>query len=66
MSDTGTAAPDRLLSVREAAEVLSCHPVTIRRLIAAGQLPAVRLGPRLLRVPAKAICALGQPAFEKP
>lgn len=40
----------RLLTVREAAERLSLSPRQVRRLIAWGQLRAVRLG-RAVRVP---------------
>jgi len=47
MSDT------QLLTVEEAASALRVVPVTVRRMIARGQLPAVRLGGRaggLMRV----------------
>lgn len=40
---------DQLLTVREVAERLRLHPITVRRLIKAGRLPAVRLG-RSVRV----------------
>jgi excisionase family DNA binding protein len=40
-----TAAYERdYLSVRQAAELLDVAPVTIRRKIVAGELPAVQLG----------------------
>jgi excisionase family DNA binding protein len=39
-----TAAPDRLLTIREAAEWLNVSPITVRRRIAAGELEAVRIG----------------------
>jgi excisionase family DNA binding protein len=38
------------LSVPETAKILRCHPVTVRRQIAAGALPAIRVG-RAWRVP---------------
>lgn len=37
----------KMLTVREVAVRLGCHPATVKRMIASGQLPAVRLaGPR--------------------
>lgn len=37
----------KMLTVREVAERLGCHPATVKRMIASGRLPAVRLaGPR--------------------
>lgn len=37
----------RHLAPKELAWLWGCHPKTVRRLIRAGRLPAVRLGPRL-------------------
>ena len=50
-----TTKPNRtprrhLISLGEAAEIIGCHPRTIRRRISEGQLTAYRVGPRLLRV----------------
>ena len=42
MSATAESTP--LLSVREVAERLSVSPVTVRRWIACGELPALRIG----------------------
>ena len=39
-----------LLSVDEAARVLSCSRSTVRRLLRGGDLPAVRVSPRVVRV----------------
>lgn len=36
-----TKAPERLLSVGEAAELANCHAETIRRAVKSGRLPAV-------------------------
>ena len=36
------------LTVREAAEAISCHPNTVYELIASGKLPALRLGRKIL------------------
>lgn len=40
---------ERLLTVREVADRLHVHPITVRRLIGSGRLPAVRIG-RSVRV----------------
>lgn len=45
----------RWLTVGEVAAELRISPWKVRQLIAAEQLPAVRLGPRLLRVPREAL-----------
>jgi len=42
------------LDVREAAFLLGCHPHTVRHAIARGDLPAARLGRRVL-VPRAAV-----------
>ena len=44
-TDTVAASP-RLLSIREAAELLSVHLATLRRWEASGLIEAVRVGPR--------------------
>lgn len=43
-------APSDLLTTAQAADYLHVHPETIRRRIRAGDLPAYRMGPRLLGV----------------
>lgn len=46
---------DRLyFSVGEAAKILGCHPVTVRRQIALGAIPAIRVG-RPWRIPMAAL-----------
>jgi excisionase family DNA binding protein len=40
----------RLMGIAEAAEYANVHPSTLRRRIADGQLPAYRVGPKLLKV----------------
>lgn len=49
-----------LLTVRETADLLKLSPVTVRRFIAAGRLPAVRVG-RAVRVSREAINGLLEP-----
>lgn len=41
---------DRLLLVPEAAEILRLHPTKVYRLIKAGELPAIALNPRRIRL----------------
>lgn len=40
----------RYITVPEAARYLSCHPKTVRRMIAAGDLPGYQIGERGLRL----------------
>jgi excisionase family DNA binding protein len=51
---------ERLLTVREVAERLRVHPITVRRLIASGRLAAVRIG-RAVRVREADVGALSRP-----
>jgi len=50
--------PAPAISVREAAERLSVDPKTIRRLVQRGELRAVRVGSKTLRIPSSDIDAL--------
>jgi excisionase family DNA binding protein len=45
----------RLVSLPEAAEILAVSPKTVRRYIAAGDLEAVRLGRRTIRIKAESL-----------
>lgn len=51
---------ERLLTVREVAERLHLHPITVRRLIASGRLAAIRIG-RAVRVREEDLTALSRP-----
>jgi excisionase family DNA binding protein len=58
MSPTATSkapAARRLVSLPEAAEILAVSVKTVRRYIAAGELDAVRLGRRTIRIKAESI-----------
>lgn len=46
---------EKLLDVNEAARVLAVHPVTAYRWARQGKLPAIRVGPRLLRFDPRAL-----------
>ena len=52
---------DRLLTVGQVAENWQVSERTIRRMIADGRLPVVRLG-RAVRIPAKVAAALNRPS----
>lgn len=52
-----------LLTVKQVAELLQLHEMTIRRYIKAGKLPAVRIG-RNVRIPRQAVEALLAPSNE--
>ena len=47
---TAPAAPARLLTLAQAADVLGVHERTLRAWIAAGQIRVVRLGARTVRI----------------
>jgi excisionase family DNA binding protein len=47
----------RMLTLQEAADHLSCRLETVRKLIRLGELRAVKLGPRITRVPERSLCA---------
>ena len=49
-SDVPTAQQDRLITVREACEILGCGNTTAWLLLKQGLLPAVRCGARATRV----------------
>lgn len=54
-------SPDDRLSLDAVAEILSVSRKTVRRLVAAGQLPAERITPQLIRVRRHDVDALGRP-----
>lgn len=58
---TTTASRRRWLTQDEAAEHLNVTTRTIRRMIAAGDLPAYRLGQRMLRIDATDVDNLLRP-----
>jgi|GEM_PF-2526385 len=46
-----TPALSELLTVSEAAKILRVHAHTVRKLIHSGDLPVVRVGAKILRIP---------------
>lgn len=58
--------PDDTYSVREVADRLGVHPETVRRLIHAGRLEAVREGRTLRLVPASVEALLEQQRRKPP
>ncbi len=57
---TTTPAPE-WLTLRDTAERLQISEKSVRRWIAEGRLKAVRIGPRMIRVDAASVAALGRP-----
>lgn len=59
----GTTAPiaPTYVSIATAADILSCSTKTIRRKIASGELPARRIGTRLIRIDVADLADLGRP-----
>lgn len=53
-----TAAARRLVSLAEAAEILGVSTKSVRRYIAAGDLDAVRLGRRTIRIKTESLDGL--------
>ncbi|OBK13970.1 hypothetical protein A5636_08775 [Mycobacterium asiaticum] len=49
------------ITLKEAAARKRCNLQTIRRMIASGQLPAHRFGPRLIRIYADDLEKVGHP-----
>lgn len=48
------------LTITEAADLMSVSTKTVRRLISRGQLPARRIGSRMIRIDAADLDALGR------
>lgn len=61
MAKTATPAPRRLVGINQASEYADVNPKTIRRWIAAGHVPAYRMGPRLLKVDLNELDAMLRP-----
>jgi excisionase family DNA binding protein len=55
------ADPDQLLPLQQAAEETACSVSTLRNLISRGDLPALRFGPRLIRVRRRDLDAVLKP-----
>lgn len=45
----------RYYTLAEAARILNVHPKTLRKAIRSGVIPAVRVGPKAVRIPAEAL-----------
>lgn len=57
----GTASLERKLTIAEAARRVPCSQRTIRNWIAAGLLPADKVGPRMIRVDPRDLDRLARP-----
>lgn len=63
MTETSTATEQvepRFYTIAEACDVLKVSENTLRKLIDEGQIPTIRVGERLVRIPARAIDEFGQ------
>lgn len=61
MPSTSAPVAATYVSIQAAADILSCSTKTIRRSIATGELPARRIGTRLIRIDAADLADLGRP-----
>lgn len=61
MAKIATITPRRLVGINRAAEYADVHPITLRRWISAGRLPAFRVGPRLLKIDLNDLDAMLRP-----
>ena len=48
-------------TIQQSAEFLNCHPNTIRNLIKANKLPAVRIGRNIIRIDQADLLAIATP-----
>ncbi len=61
MLSTSAPIPATYVTIQAAADILSCSTKTIRRKISSGELPARRIGARLIRIDAADLADLGRP-----
>lgn len=61
MPSTSAPIAPTYVSIATAADILACSTKTIRRKIASGELPARRIGTRLIRIDAADLAELGRP-----
>ena len=55
-----------MLTVEQTAEKLQMHVATVRRMLRAGQLPGMKLGPKEWRIPSDALQAFIDAKMGKP
>ena len=61
MVKNATTHTRRLVGINQAAKYADVHPITIRRWISAGRVPAYRAGPRLLKIDLNELDAMLRP-----
>lgn len=59
MSQLAELSAHKEISIAEAAELKSVQPITIRRWIQQGKLPAYRYGPKTIRIKLSDLDAMG-------
>lgn len=60
-TQTGPPRDPDWTTIAEAAEILRCSTKTIRRMIYDGEIEAVRIGKRLIRIKVSSLRDLGEP-----
>jgi excisionase family DNA binding protein len=61
MAKSAIPASRRLVGITQASKYADVHPITIRRWVAAGRVPAYRAGPRLLKIDLNELDAMLRP-----
>lgn len=61
MSQSQRPSARNLVGIAQAAKYADVHPITLRRWVAGGRVPAYRVGPRLLKVDLNELEAMLRP-----
>lgn len=61
MANAASTSTRRLVGINQASQYADVHPITIRRWVAAGRVPAYRAGPRLLKIDLNELDAMLRP-----
>lgn len=61
MAKNATTSHRRLVGINQAADYADVHPITMRRWVSAGRVPAYRAGPRLLKIDLNELDAMLRP-----
>jgi excisionase family DNA binding protein len=61
VANAASTSTRRLVGINQASQYADVHPITIRRWVAAGRVPAYRAGPRLLKIDLNELDAMLRP-----